>query len=111
MKKFILATFVMAALMLCPVAAKAYNYDCGAYPATGLHGYLMTETVRLKNGGFDCTIVCYPSGRPYHINYNFYWIRGECYFRNSDGYESMLSWRTPVEQNAYDHVLATHNPW
>ena len=103
MKKFFLATFLMAVLMLCRADfAEAYNYDCGAYPATGLHGYLMTETIVMHDFGFRCTIVCYPDGNPYYIKYNF-WGDG---FSNSDGYKSKLSWRTPVEQNAYDHVMS-----
>ena len=108
MKKFFLATFVMAALMLCPVSVQAYNYDCGAYPATGLHGYLMTETIRVNNSAVYCTIVCYPSGNPYYIDYTFYYDNGDFCFRNSDGYRSRVSWSTPVEQNAYDYMMAHH---
>ena len=112
MKKFLVATFLMAALMIFRADfAEAYNYDCGVYPASGLRGYLMTETVKLRADGFDCTIVCYPDGRPYYIYYSFDTSYGERRFTNSDGYSSRLSWRTPVEQNAYDHVMATHNPW
>jgi len=109
MKKFFSAMFLAVAIIFCSQinSAEAYDYDLGIFPESGLRGYLMTETVRMNpsNGTFSCTIVCYPSGRPYRINYDFWQGSNGFYFRNSDGYSEQLSaYRTPVEYNAYRYI-------
>lgn len=86
-------------------AVGAYNYDVGVYPESGLRAYLMTETVSRYYGGFRCTVVCYPSRRPYYIDYEFWLSNGTFYFRNSDGYETRVSSYTPVESKVCRYVL------
>lgn len=106
MKKFVLISAIIFALMFGqnnPVAA--YNYDVGIYPESGLRGYLMTETIKKYYGGFRCTVVCYPSNRPYYIDYRFWLSNGSFYFENSDGYSERVSNRTPVEQKVCNAVI------
>ena len=105
MRKFLAAIILTFALMLGQSNAQAYNYDCGIFPASGLHGYLMTETISKYYGGFRCTVVCYPSGRPYYINYRFWLANGAYYFENSDGYSDRVSGYTPVELNVCNAVI------
>lgn len=110
MKKFFLGIILTCALIFSGSQnnqAEAYNYDVGIYSQSGLRGYLMTETIRTNysNGSFSCTVVCYPSNRPYYINYQFYQGRNGFVFRNSDGYSAQLSaYYTPVEFNVYRYV-------
>ena len=107
MKKFLFIVLMAIALTLTFQIheVKAYNYDVGVYPESGLRAYLMTETVSRYNGGFRCTVVCYPSRRPYYIDYEFWLSNGTFYFRNSDGYETRVSSYTPVESNVCRYVL------
>ena len=81
------------------------NYYVGIYPQSGLKAYLMTDTISRYRDGFSCTVVCYPSGKPYHINYNFNQNYDGFYFTNSDGYsEQVHSYHTPVEYNVWKYV-------
>ena len=107
MKKFLVMFAVMFMLIFIGNSAQAYNYDVGIYPEGAMRGYLMTETVRVDryNGTFSCTVVVYPNGKPYYIDYYFWSSGGYFYFRNSDGYsEAVNSYRTPVEYNIYRYV-------
>lgn len=106
MKKFILLTALLFALMIGQSnSVEARNYYVGVFPESGLEGYLMTETVYRYYGGFRCTVVCYPSGRPYYIDYRFWLSNGSFYFENSDGYSERVSYNTPVESNVCKYVL------
>ncbi len=106
MRKFFSAMILIFALMIGQNhSAQAYNYDCGVFPESGLRGYLMTETINKYYGGFTCTVVCYPSGRPYYINYRFWLSNGSYYFSNSDGYSDRVSNYTPVELNVCNVVI------
>lgn len=85
--------------------AEAYNYDVGIYPESGLRGYLMTETISHFRDGFSCTVVCYPSNRPYYIDYTFRQNYSGFYFTNSDGYSSQVhSYNTPVEYRIWKYA-------
>lgn len=101
MKKFCVGILLTVAVIFCSqIQAEAYNVDMGIYPASGLRGYLMTETISIGNGNFNCTV-----GNPYYIDYYFYQGRGGFYFRNSDGYTVKLSRaETPVEYNVWEYV-------
>ena len=101
---FLLTALVVALTFAQSNSAEAYNYDCGIYPESGLRGYLMTESISRYTGGFRCTVVCYPSGRPYYIDYNFWLSNGSFYFQNSDGYTERVSYNTPVESNVCGYV-------
>lgn len=110
MKKIMLAIkiFVLAAIISLGNQnnfASAYNYDVGIYPESGLRGYLMTETLSYFSGGFSCRVVCYPSGRPYYINYTFRQNYSGFSFTNSDGYSDQVhSYYTPVEYNVWRYA-------
>ena len=79
--------------------------DVGIYPATGLRAYLLTDSISRWRDGFSCTVVCYPSGRPYYINYTFNQTYDGFSFSNSDGYTSQVhSYNTPVEYNVWRYV-------
>ena len=81
------------------------NYYVGVYPESGLKAYLMTNTISRYRDGFSCTVVCYPSGKPYHIQYTFNQNYNGFYFTNSDGYsEQVHSYHTPVEYNVWKYV-------
>lgn len=107
MKKFLLILVVMFTLIFEGNTAQAYNYDVGVYPEGAMRGYLMTETVKVdrQNKTFSCTVVVYPNGRPYYIDY-YFWMNGQyVYFRNSDGYsEQVTTAYTPVEYNICRYV-------
>ena len=104
MKKFFCAA-VTAALIFCRADfAEAYEQECGTYPVSGLRAYLITETLNVTPTTVDFTIVCYPSGKAYRIDYHFYYNNGVYWFRNSDGYSERISGRTPVEQNVFNYV-------
>lgn len=106
MRKF-LGSLILATVFILSSGnfAEAYNYDVGVFPESGLRGYLMTETVQRYYGGFRCTVVCYPSGRPYYIDYKFWLSNGNFYFENSDGYSERVSYSTPVESNVCKYVM------
>ena len=107
MRKIILIIFFILSLIFLSNQnqIEAYNYDVGIYPESGLRGYLMTETISYFNDGFHCTVVCYPSDNPYHINYTFRKNYGGFYFTNSDGYSAQVhSYYTPVEYNIWKYA-------
>lgn len=85
--------------------ASAYNHEVGIYPESGLRAYLMTETISYFSDGFTCTVVCYPSGKPYYIDYTFRQNHSGFYFTNSDGFsEQVHSYHTPVEYNVWRYA-------
>lgn len=85
--------------------ALAYERDMGIYPESGLRGYLITESVSYFRQGFNCTVVCYPAGKPYYIHYTFKSNYSGFYFTNSDGYTHKVhSHYTPVEYNVWRFV-------
>ena len=107
MKKFLVMFAVMFMLIFIGNSAQAYNYDVGIYPEGAMRGYLMTETVRVDRShmSFSCTVVVYPNGNPYYIDYYFWASATAWWFRNSDGYsEKVDSYRTPVEYNICRYV-------
>lgn len=106
MKKFVLMMALVFGLMFCQSnSVEAYNRDVGVFPASGLRAYLMTETVNKYYGGFRCTVVCYPSGSPYYIDYRFWISNGSFYFENSDGFSDRVSNYTPIELNVCNAVM------
>ena len=85
--------------------AKAQDVYVGVYPESGLKAYLITETISRYRYGFNCTVVCYPSGSPYYIKYTFNQDYSGFNFKNSDGYGGQVhSYNTPVEYNIWRYV-------
>lgn len=81
------------------------EYEVGVYPATGLRAFLLTDTISRNPNGFSCTVVCYPSGKPYFITYTFNQGYDGVYFTNSDGYsEKVTLYNTPVEYGVWNYV-------
>lgn len=82
-----------------------YEREIGVYPATGLTAYLLMDSISRYSDGFSCTVVCYPSGKPYYINYTFSESYDGFHFTNSDGYGGRVtSYDTPVEYNVWNYV-------
>ena len=109
MKKFIII-LVSAIFFLGLGSGKtmAADYYAGTY-ASGLHAYVMTETVVMGVPGFrrfDVTVkaVDNQGNLVSHLNYHFWNDPGEpVRFRNSEGYSGIVSpSETPVEQNIWN---------
>ena len=108
MKKFFaIFIFVMSVMFAKNNFVEAANHYVGIYPESGLKAYLMTETIQIGTFGqdFRCSVVCYPSGRPYYIDYRFLIKYDGVYFVNSDGFVQKIGSHTPVESNIVKYVV------
>ena len=109
MKKFFaIFIFTMTLMFAKNNFVEASNHYVGIYPESGLKAYLMTETIQVGYLGrdFRCSVVCYPSGRPYYIDYRFIVKYDGVYFVNSDGFvQKVGSHYTPVENNIVKYVI------
>lgn len=87
--------------------ALAKDYYAGTY-ASGLHAYVMTETVVMGHPGFrrlDVTVKAVNGQGKLvsYINYHFWNDVGEpVMFSNSEGYRGRVNSSTPVEQNIWN---------
>ena len=104
-----LGILVFAIVFISGQGTKVSAADCyaGTYPS-GLHAYVMTETVVMGTPGFrrfDVTVKAVDDrGRLVsHINYHFWNDVGEpVMFSNSEGYRGVVDSSTPVEQNIWN---------
>lgn len=107
LKKYLLFIFLSVTIIFLGSCSetKAYNHDVGIYPESGLRGYLVTDSLSYFKGGFHCTVVCYPNGKPYYIYYTFKSDYAGFYFTNSDGFTHQVhKYYTPVEYNVWRYA-------
>ena len=77
----------------------------GDYPTSGLPTYLITETIKTYDDGFDCTVVYYYRDEAYYLDYQFYKKGNNFYFQNNANPNPLkVSENAPVEFNIYKYV-------
>lgn len=107
MKK-ICVTFLLAiSLIFCSQinSAEAEEVDMGVYPTSGLQAFLITETIKEYEDGFDCTIVYYYRGEPYFTDYYFRQEGNDFYYSsNANSNPIRVSENGAVEYNIYRYV-------
>lgn len=107
MKKFFLGIFLTVAIIFCSQnnVAEAEEVDMGVYPTSGLPAFLITETVKEYEDGFDCTVVYYHKGNPYYIDYYFRQEGNDFYYSsNANKNPIRVSENGVVEYNIYKYV-------
>ena len=103
--KILWAFFLMFAIVFAGGSSKVFAEDryAGTYPS-GLHAYVMTETVvsgRPAFRRFDVTVKAVDDQGELvaYINYHFWNDPGQPFmFSNSEGYQGVVDSSTPVEQ-------------
>ena len=107
MKNFCMGIFFAVAVIFFSQnnVAEANEVFMGNYPTSGYPTYLITETVKKYESGFDCTVVYYCRNKPYYTDYSFYKADDGFYY-NSDGNRRILrvSEGAVVEFNIYKYV-------
>ena len=108
-KTFLVLLMLLTTIFVIGQNNNASAKDCyaGTY-ASGLHAYVMTETVVMGSPGFrrfDVTVKAVNSQGKLvsYINYHFWNDVGEpVMFSNSEGYRGRVDSSTPVEQNIWN---------
>ena len=108
-KKFLVLLMLLTTIFVIGQDNKTSAQDCyaGTY-ASGLHAYVMTETVVMGRPGFrrfDVTVKAVNGQGKLvsYLNYHFWNDVGEpVMFSNSEGYRGRVDSSTPVEQNIWN---------
>ena len=108
-KTFLVLLMIVTTVFVIGQNGKALAKDCyaGTY-ASGLHAYVMTETVVMGSPGFrrfDVTVKAVSDNGELvsYLNYHFWNDVGEpIMFSNSEGYRGRVDSSTPVEQNIWN---------
>lgn len=108
-KKIFVLLMMLTTILVTGQNNKVSAEDCyaGTY-ASGLHAYVMTETVVMGSPGFrrfDVTVKAVNNQGKLvsYLNYHFWNDIGEpVMFSNSEGYRGRVDSSTPVEQNIWN---------
>lgn len=106
MKK-ILCTLMIFCVIIFSVNSKVFAYD--VYIGTfrdGNNAYLMTETVRGRRNDFYFTVRSIKGRNQFFIDYNIWQNNyGDWYFSNSQGFNKMITYQTPIARDLRDYIL------
>ena len=109
MKNAFLVLSLFLAIILCSSQSRVEARDVyvGTYNS-GYDAYLMTETV---HGTYYCTIKAVSGGDVLYVDYQFYLIRRPSRtasalwrFKNSQGFDNLVSASTPIENNILNYL-------
>ena len=111
MKKFFSVMMLAAIIFFCQNNfASAQDVYVGTSNATGWDCYIMTETIKIYDGGTkQATLkMITNSGNARYLDYSFNWDEpsGRYFFKNMDGFRGIVDrYETPIEYNMLQVIL------